>query len=125
MLSLSAIGYLALGIRLMSVTRRTGNTAISVLFLVISIWVAGSAVEQFATTFMQFSAGRTMHFFGTALLPIAAYTCFREYIGEQTPGRIVVLLVVIPVVSVTLAATNQFHEFMWFLPATNEARSRV
>ncbi len=121
MLLLSAIGYMALGLRLMAATRSSGNSAISVLFLVIGIWVAGSAIEQFATTFMQFSVGRTMHFFGTAFLPIAAYTCFREYIGEETPNRIVVLLIVIPVVSVTLAATNQFHEFMWFLPATNEA----
>ncbi len=121
LLSLSAIGYLALGIRLMAATRRTGNSAMSLLFLVIGIWVAGSAVELFSTSFMQFSAGRTMHFFGTAFLPIVAYTCFREYVGAETPNRIVVLLVVIPVVSVTLAATNQFHEFMWFLPSTNEA----
>ena len=121
LLSLSALGYLVLGMRLMSATRRTGNSSMSVLFLVIGIWVAGGAVELFSTTYVQFSVGRTMHFFGTAFLPVAAYVCFREYFGEPLPNRIVILLVMLPVVSVTLAATNQFHEFMWFLPATNAA----
>ncbi len=120
-LSLSAVGYLTLGWRLMAATRQTGNAAMSVLFLVIGIWVAGSAIELYSTSFMLFSAGRTLHFFGTAFLPIAAYICFRDYIGTATPNRVVILLVVIPIVSVTLAATNQFHEFMWFLPATNDA----
>ena len=120
-LSLSAVGFLVLGTRLLLVTRRTGHSAIGGLFLVIGIWVAGGAVELLSTTYMQFSAGRTLHFFGTAFLPIVAFACFREYVGEQIPNRLVVLLVVIPVVSVTLAATNQFHEFMWFLPATDDA----
>jgi hypothetical protein len=29
----------------------------------------------------------------------------------------ITMLMVIPIVSVMLAATNYFHEFMWFLPS--------
>ena len=30
------------------------------------------------------------------------------------------MLLIIPLVSITLAATNYYHEFMWYLPATND-----
>jgi diguanylate cyclase (GGDEF)-like protein/PAS domain S-box-containing protein len=81
----------------------------------------GGAVELMSMSFYVFSIGRTGHFIGTALLPIAAYVCFREYTGAETPVRMVVMLLIVPLVSITLAATNQFHEFMWYLPAANEA----
>ncbi|MCH8060798.1 MAG: diguanylate cyclase, partial [Proteobacteria bacterium] len=65
--------------------------------------------------------GRTGHFIGTALVPISAYICFREYAGTETPTRTILMLMIIPAASVMLAATNQFHEFMWYLPIANEA----
>ena len=119
LLSLSAACYLLLGLRLIASKREVGSVPIGVLFTVISFWVAGGAIELMSTTFSAFSIGRTGHFIGTALLPIVVLSCFREYTGKETSGRVLVLLMIIPVVSVTLAATNQFHEFMWYLPATN------
>jgi diguanylate cyclase (GGDEF)-like protein/PAS domain S-box-containing protein len=113
--------YVLLGIRLITSRREVGSVPIGVLFVIISFWVMGGAIELLSTTFYVFSIGRTGHFVGTALVPIAAYICFREYTGSETPTRMVVMLLIAPVVSITLAATNQFHEFMWYLPATNEA----
>ena len=121
LLIFSAACYLLLGLRLVTSRREVGSVPIGVLFVIISFWVMGGAVELLSTTFYVFSIGRTAHFIGTALLPIAVYICFREYTGSETPNRMVVMLLIAPVVSITLAATNQFHEFMWFLPAANDA----
>ena len=121
LLVFSAACYLLLGIRLIASKREVGSVPIGVLFVVISFWVMGGAIELMANSLYVFSIGRTGHFIGTALLPIAAYVCFREYTGSETPTRTVVMMLIIPLVSITLAATNQYHEFMWYLPATNAA----
>ncbi len=117
----SAVCYLLLGVRLIRSRREVGTMPMGVLFAVISGWVVGSAIELAATNFLVFSIGRTFHFFGTALLPVAAYVTFREYTGAGTRTRHLVMLMILPVVSVTLAATNSSHEFMWLMPAVNEA----
>ena len=119
LLIFSAACYLLLGIRLVASKREVGSMPIGVLFVVISIWVIGGAIELMAGSLYIFSIGRTGHFIGTALLPIAAYVCFREYTGSDTPTRTIVMMLVIPLISITLAATNQYHEFMWALPHTN------
>lgn len=117
----SAACYLMIGSRLVATKREIGSMPIGALFVVISIWVAGGGIELLSDSFAVFSIGRTGHFIGTALVPIVAYVCFREYTGSDTPARILGLLSVIPLVSVLLAATNSYHEFMWYLPMTNEA----
>ncbi len=113
--------YVLLGIRLIVAKREVGSVPIGVLFLIISVWVMGGAVELMSDSFLVFSIGRTGHFFGTALLPLAAFVCFREYTGATTPLRTIVLLLVVPTVSIALAATNSYHEFMWRLPAVNDS----
>ncbi len=120
LLTLSAACYLLLGAHLIASKREVGSVPIGILSVVISFWVMGGAVELMSTTFATFSVGRTGHFIGTALAPIVAFVTFREYTGVATPTRMIVMLLIIPVMSVTLAATNQHHEFMWYLPATNE-----
>ncbi len=117
----SAVCYLLLGMRLIRSGREVGTMPMGVLFAVIGGWVVGSAIELAATNFLVFSIGRTLHFFGTALLPVAAWVTFREYTGTETRTRHLVLLMIVPVVSVTLAATNSSHEFMWLMPAVNDA----
>jgi diguanylate cyclase (GGDEF)-like protein/PAS domain S-box-containing protein len=113
--------YVLMGIRLITARREVGSVPIGVLFVIISFWIMGGAVELMSDSFLVFSIGRTGHFVGTTLLPLAAFVCFREYTGTATSSRTIVLLLILPVVSVTLAATNQYHEFMWHLPAVNEA----
>ena len=120
LLMFSAACYFALGMRLVAARREVGTMPIGLLFFVVSVWVLGGAVELMSTTFYFFSIGRTMHFVGTALLPIAAYFCFREYTGRSTSVHRITVLLAIPFVSITLAATNYFHEFMWYLPIANE-----
>lgn len=119
LLSFTAACYLLLGMQLALVRRDTGSMPLGSLFLLISLWVFGGAVELMATSFEVFSVGRTGHFIGAALLPVVVYVCFREYMGYGTPTRTIVLLMIIPVVSISLAATNQYHEFVWFAPFVN------
>jgi diguanylate cyclase (GGDEF)-like protein len=116
----SAICYLLLGLRLVASRREIGTMPMGVVFIVISGWVVGSAIELASTSYIVFSLGRTLHFFGTAMLPIATLVTFREYTGRQTPTRHLVMLMILPIVSVSLAATNASHEFMWYLPAVSE-----
>jgi len=121
LLIFSAACYLLMGARLIAFKREVGSMPIGVLFVVISIWVMGGAIELMSSTFLVFSIGRTGHFIGTAMVPVVAYACFREYTGNETSGRTLVLLSIIPVISITLAATNVYHEAMWYLPIVNEA----
>jgi diguanylate cyclase (GGDEF)-like protein len=118
-LMFAAACYLALGLRLVVGARDVGTVPIGFLFLVISVWVVGGAIELMASSFFVFAIGRTGHFVGTALLPLAAYFCFREYTGRKTSVHRLVMMAIIPIVSITLAATNFFHEFMWYLPVAN------
>ena len=121
LLIFSAACYVLLGIRLIAAKREVGSMPIGVLFLIISAWVMGGAVELMSDSYLVFSIGRTGHFVGTALLPLAVFVCFREYAGATTPLRTIVLLLVVPTISIALAATNSFHEFMWRLPAVNDS----
>jgi len=121
LLIFSAACYLVMGARLVASKREVGSMPIGVLLVVVSIWVMGGAIELLSSTFVVFTIGRTGHFIGTALVPIVAYVCFREYTGSTTPVRTLVLLLIIPTISVVLAATNAHHEVMWFLPIANEA----
>jgi diguanylate cyclase (GGDEF)-like protein len=120
LLIFSAACYSLLGMRLIAARREVGSVPIGVLFVIISFWVMGGAIELMAESFAVFSIGRTGHFIGTALLPLAVFVCFREYAGRTTPARMTALLLIVPVISITLAATNSLHEFMWQLPAIDE-----
>ena len=66
-----------------------------------------------------FSIGRTGHFVGTALVPVSMLVCFREYTGAETTKSLIAALLIVPISSIFIAATNYWHEFMWFLPATD------
>ena len=121
LLIFSAACYALLGLRLVLAKREIGSMPIGLLFIVISFWVVGGAVELLSSTFLMFSIGRTGHFIGTAFVPVVAYFCFREYTGTETSARRLASLILVPVVSVTLAATNASHELMWSGPFVNAA----
>ena len=95
LLIFTAACYLMIGMRLIASRREVGSMPIGVLFVVVSIWVMGSAIELLSSTFAVFTIGRTGHFIGTALVPIVTYVCFREYTGSTTPIRTLVLLLII------------------------------
>ncbi len=121
LLFVTAASYVLLGGRLIVGKREVGTAPIGTLLLIIGLWVLGGAIELVSTSYTVFSIGRTGHFVGTALVPVAAYFAFREYTGRETSIHRVVLLMIVPIASIALAATNAFHEFMWYLPATNDA----
>ena len=120
LLTFSAACYLLLGLRLIASKREVGSRPIGVLFIVISCWVMGGGVELLSTSFEMFALGRTGHFVGTSLVPIVAYVCFREYTGSDTSSSRLAVLMIMPVISITLAATNHMHEMMWYGPFVNE-----
>ena len=121
LLTIAAFGYLLLGLRLCVGLREKETIPLGVMFVVMSLWVMGGAIELMSSSFFVFSIGRTGHFVGTALVPVVAYVSFREYTGVTTSAHRVLMLLIIPIVSVVLAATNYFHEFMWHLPIANAA----
>ena len=121
LLVLCAAFYAMLGLRLIFSKREVGSRPIGLLFIVICFWVLGGAIEMLSSTFVLFSIGRTGHFIGTSLVPVVAYVCFREYTGAETPGSRLAVLLIMPLISISLAATNAFHELMWFGPFVNEA----
>ncbi|NQV87031.1 MAG: hypothetical protein HQ492_08145, partial [Woeseiaceae bacterium] len=121
LLIFSAACYLSLGVRLISSKREVGSMPIGFLFIVVSIWVLGGAIELMSSSYLVFSIGRVGHFIGTAVAPVVAYVFFREYTGSETPPLKLVLLMIIPTLSIALAATNFNHEIMWFLPIANDA----
>lgn len=120
LLIFGAVCYLALALRLIVASRDVGAMPMGLLFLVIGVWVSGGGIELLAADFRTFSIGRTLHFVGTAILPVVAYFCFREYTGRNTSVHRITLMLVIPIVSIALAATNIYHEFMWYLPVAND-----
>lgn len=121
LLGLSAVCYFLLSVRLMSGKREIGSLPLGVTFMVISLWVLGGAIEMMATSYVVFSVGRVGHFVGTAVVPVTLLMCFREFTGRDTSTRATIALLIIPMLSLVVAATNYWHEFMWHLPATNEA----
>ncbi len=120
-LFLTAAAYLLLGLHLLAARRETGSMPIGAIFALIVPLVVGGGIEVIAGTEYLFNIGRTGHFVSTALLPIAVYVCFREFTGERSPSWFLVLLLMVPTVSITLAATNASHGLMWSVPAVNEA----
>jgi len=121
LLFFSAVCYGLLGVRLLGGKREVGSFPIGVTFIVIGIWVLGGAIELMAPNFLVFSIGRTAHFIGTAFAPVTILICFREYTGAETSKTMIAALLILPVATVVVAATNSIHEFMWYLPATNDA----
>ncbi len=121
LLFFTAVCYGLLGIRLLGGKREVGSLPVGATFIAIGIWVLGGVVELVAPNFLVFSIGRTGHFLGTALVPVTILICFREYTGAQTSRTMIAALLILPVLSILVAATNSMHEMMWYLPATNDA----
>ena len=118
-LFIGAAGYLVLGGHLLVARRETGSLPIGTIFALISPILAGGGIELLAGSEFVFNLGRAGHFVSTALLPVAAYVCFREYTGARSPSWLLVLLLIIPFVSIALAATNAAHGLMWPVPAVS------
>lgn len=121
LLAVGAVGYLFLGVRMLVGKREIGSLPLGITFLVISYWVMGGAIEQAAESFIVFSLGRLSHFAGTALVPVTIFMCFREFTGKVNSASFVIALLIVPVLSIIVAATNYWHEFMWYLPAVGES----
>jgi diguanylate cyclase (GGDEF)-like protein/PAS domain S-box-containing protein len=117
----SAVCYFLLGVRLIGGKREMGSVPLGFAFLIIAWWVFGGALELMAQSEAVFLLGRTGHYVGTALVPVLILLCFREFIGRTTAKRTVIELLIIPVLSIVVAATNSWHEFMWYLPNVNAA----
>jgi diguanylate cyclase (GGDEF)-like protein len=121
LISFAAVCYFMLGVRLIAGKREIGSLPLGAAFVVISYWALGGAIEMMAADSTLFMFGRVGHFIGTALVPVFILLCFREFTGTVTSLRTAVELMIIPAISIVIAATNYWHEFMWFHPQTNSA----
>ena len=121
LLACSAAGYMLLAMRMLKTENGIGSPAMSATFLVTALWVLGGAIELMAMSLPVFSLGRVMHFAGTGLVPVGILLCFREFTGARTSKAAIAALLIIPVLSIVIAATNFWHQFMWLYPATNAA----
>ena len=115
----AAVCYFVLGLRLIGGKREIGSLPLGAAFLVISCWVFGGAVEMTATSLTTLTVGSLGHYVGTALLPVLILLCFREFTGKVTIKRTTIELLIIPILSIIIAVTNYWHEFMWRIPAIN------
>jgi diguanylate cyclase (GGDEF)-like protein len=120
-LSFSAGCYMLLGARLFGGKRDLGSVPLGLTCITIGFWVLGGAIELIAMDYTVFSIGRLGHFIGTAFVPVLILICFRSYTGARTPATAIAALLIVPVTSIVIAATNPWHEFMWQLPAVNAA----
>ncbi len=120
-LACCAICYMVLALRVLRGKREIGNLALRATFVVIGLWVLSGAFELLATSLPIFTVGRVGHFIGTALAPVSLLICFRDFTGNHTAKFTIMVLLIIPVLSIVIAATNPWHEFMWLYPTTNAA----
>ncbi|MBT8077404.1 MAG: diguanylate cyclase [Gammaproteobacteria bacterium] len=121
LLYFSALCYVLLSVRLIAGSADAGSKAVAVTFGIIGLWVLGGAVELSAANYTMFSIGRLGHFFGTALVPVSLLVCFRNYTGAATSKSSIAALLIVPLASIFIAASNHWHQFMWLLPATDDS----
>ncbi len=121
LLACSAAGYMLLAMRMLKNQHGMGSPSMVATFMVIGLWVLGAAIELMAMSMPVFMLGRVMHFVGTGLVPVGILVCFREFTGAQTSKAAIAALLIIPVLSIVIAATNSWHQLMWLYPATNAA----
>ena len=119
LLAVSASCYMLLGLRTLRSNREFGSPAMGATFMIVGLWVLGGAIELMAMSLPVFMIGRVGHFVGTGLVPVGILVCFREITGIQTRKTVIAALLVIPVLSIVIASTNIWHQFMWLYPATS------
>jgi len=121
LLGFSAVCYMVLGIRVTGGIREIGSLPLGITFMIIGLWVLGGSIELVAPTYTLFSIGHLGHYVGSALVPVSLLICFRQYTGSETSRTAIVLMLILPICSIIIAATNQWHELMWLLPDINAA----
>jgi len=113
LLCFSAICYLLLGVRVAAGMRDTGSVPLGITLAVVGLWVLGGAIEIIASTHIVSSIGHLGHYVGTALVPVTLLICFRQYTGAETSKYMVAALLIVPVCSILIAASNDWHGLMW------------
>lgn len=111
----SAAAYFVLG-AVQFGKREVAAVAVGATFVIIGIWILGGTVQTTVISHAAFMLGRTCHFAGTALVPVLLFVCFRRYTGSHTSPTRAVLLLIVPVLTVGISATNSWHELLWRLP---------
>lgn len=119
LLAICASCYMLLALRVLRGHNSIGTPAMGATFMVVGLWVLGGAIELVAISLPVFTVGRVLHFVGTGLIPVGILVSFREIIGKHTPSPVIAGLLIIPVISIVIAATNKWHQLMWLYPATN------
>ena len=112
-LFVTATAYVALAIHMARLRAGAADRAIAAIFVLIAIWVAGGALGLVASSRPLLLAGMTAHFIGAAIIPVVALVGFREHTNSHSRLREIGPLMILPVVTVALAASNPYHGLLW------------
>ena len=117
LLCFSGVSYLLVGGRLLVHRPPSIKTAIGFGAVALGVWVLGGALETLAISETTFLFGRGLHLAGNALFPAAVLMVVRTYTSAQPSRLLVAALLLVPALTIGLAATNTAHQLLWYLPA--------
>jgi diguanylate cyclase (GGDEF)-like protein/PAS domain S-box-containing protein len=113
LLSVAAVAYAGLAIRVSRSGPQYSNSMVSFLMFLFAGLVAGEAFSYGATDASIYSIGRVFSFFSAGFIPVVFYIIYREYtVGSPNP-LVIVMLSIIPVATTALALTNSMHNILW------------
>jgi PAS domain S-box-containing protein len=119
LLIISSILGLFLSIYIVRRRRAPGSQALSILILGASLWSLGYAFEVVATNISVKQFWEKFEYFGIVIIPLSWFTFVAQYLGNPTwMMRILrrrVLLLIIPVLTLILVWTNDYHHLLWRL----------
>jgi len=119
LLIISSILGLFLSIYIVRRRRAPGSQALSILILGASLWSLGYAFEVIATNIGVKQFWEKFEYFGIVIIPLSWFTFVAQYLGNPTWMRRILrrreLLLIIPVLTLVLVWTNDYHHLMWRL----------
>ncbi|HEX5788442.1 MAG TPA: diguanylate cyclase, partial [Woeseiaceae bacterium] len=71
-----------------------------------------------------YGIGRTLTFFAAGFLPVALYSIYRQYTSSLPSPLALALLSIIPLLTVLLTVTNDFHNMIWDIVETPDGGRR-
>ena len=110
---ISTSGFLSLYILIYIIVKRKQFTKIINLFILTTactvIYCFASAFALLSTSIEQIAFWTTIQYMGMPFSPPLGLLFVMSYLGKKVPIRRVIALFVIPVISLVMVATNQFH----------------
>ena len=114
-LAIAALLSVLLAFYLWEHRKTSGAKAAAVLWLALFIWSAGHCLEILGVELLTKLFWEKIQYFGLVVLPVALLVFSLEFSGRKswiTSSKLIALLVV-PVTTLLLALTNDWHRLLW------------